>query len=692
MMNKHAIRVSAVVLACGLAAAWAGDSEPRQEPPTADSPDVQVKPPPRVIHTPGGVKLERGDVEVSRFDTVTLNVQDADLADVLEMLSVQGQRNIVLDPKVSGRVTANLYDVTFHEALDAILAQAGAGYIEQGNFIRVYTLDDLRKIREAERKQVRRVFRLNYMNARDATLFVTPLLSPNGKITAIAPVEAGFQPDIQRGGENSSAAVEILMVRDFEENVDDIARLVAELDTPPLQVLIEATVLRANLTEDLALGVDLSILFDGSGTGGFDELTGSALNFVQGTIQGENNEGVPHGAVNTGVGNTAAPGGMKVGILTHNVALFIRALDEVTDTTVLANPKVMTLNRQRADVLVGEKIGYLSTTATATATTQTVEYLETGTQLTVRPFVSTDGTIRMELKPSISSAALRDAIGATIPDESTQELTTNVMVRDGQTVVLGGLFQEETTVTRRQVPGLGDVPVLGWAFKGKEDAVERNEVIFLVTPHIITDNMAAAAGDSVLEDIERVRVGSRQKLLPWSRSRWSSAHLRDALDHAEAGETEKAMWHVDKALSFDPGFPEARRLKERLTGERKYIPTRSIAEEAVDMMVGDQAGRRTRTRVEVEPNPIPVLPTPAPGFDPAAEGYVPPPPPPVPPPPAPEDERSPVLDEELDVDSAPPPPRVPPTPPADEEPIDAPPGIEVEEAPEEEDAGEDAEK
>lgn len=590
-------------------------------PADGGQPDaVEVRPTPKVVHTPKGVEIQRGNgVEVSRFDTVSLNVKDADLASVLELLSVQGQRNIVPSPKVSGKVTANLYDVTFYEALDAILQQNGAGYIEKGSFIYVYTNEELKKIRDAERQLVHRIFRLNFITAEDAAAFASPLLSPSGKVTSIKPVSEGFQPDMQNGGSNSNAGGEVMLVRDYPENLNEVIKIIAELDTAPSQVLVEATILQASLTEDLALGVDLAILADiGVDTLGGSSPLGAVGQMISGSVQD-----TPSGAVTTSVGNVnSGAGGIKVGILTNNVAAFIRALDEVTDTTVLANPKVMTLNRQRAEVLVGDKIAYLSTTATATATTQTVEFLETGTQLTLRPFVSQDGRIRLELKPSISSAELREAGSGestvTLPDETTQELTTNVMVRDGQTVVLGGLFQEQTTITRRQVPGLGDIPIAGWAFKGKDDSVQRSEVIFLITPHIVKDSGLAAAGDSVMEDIEKLRLGAREGLLPWSRSKMTAGHVRDALGHLEKGERDEALWELDLALSLDPSMVEARRLKEKLTGQRVYRPTGGLLDEAIDMMVDDQAGHRRREQVEVEPDPLPTLPQRPEGFVPGA--------------------------------------------------------------------------
>jgi type II secretory pathway component GspD/PulD (secretin) len=154
---------------------------------------------------------------------------------------------------------------------------------------------------------------------------------------------------------------------------------------------------------------------------------------------------------------------LKAGIIDEDVAVFLRVLDEVTDVTVISNPKVLTLNRQAARVLVGTRVGYLNTTTTQTATTQTVEFLDTGTQLHIRPFVSSDNLIRLEVKPQVSSASLRESVtqtgqAVTIPDEDTTELVTNLLVRDGQTVVLGGLFTESTSYTRRQVPFLGDIP------------------------------------------------------------------------------------------------------------------------------------------------------------------------------------------------------------------------------------------
>lgn len=550
------------------------------------------------------------DVTVTDYDTVSLNVQETDLAQVLQLLSIQGRRNIVPSPNVKGKVTANLYDVTFDEALEAILVQNGAGFRKKGNFIYVYTQDELRKIQQAERQVAYRVFRLNYITANDASTFVTPLLTSAGSIAISGQTAPGFQPTLSDGGANDSADVETMVVRDYPEVLDEVAKVIHQLDVRPRQVLVEATILKADVTENNAFGVDFSILSN-IAVDAFTNPLNAVNDLIDGTVQPSDSVG----GVTSSVGNVEnGTAGLKVGVVTNNVAAFIRALDSITDTTIVANPKLLVLNRMKADVLVGEKIGYLSTTATATATTQTVEFLDTGTQLTVRPFVSDDGYIRIEIKPQISSARIRDVVpgtdtsAITIPDEITQELTTNVMVRDGQTIVLGGLFKEETTISRDQVPLLGDIPIAGEAFKGRGDTLSRSEVIFLITPHIVKDQALAAAADVAEDGVEQARIGAREGLLPWSRSKMTAAHLREALKALEDGDRDTALYEVDLALGLDPTQTEALRLKEKLTGQRAYWPDRSLLDEAVDVMVEKQTGRRPQRKLPVVPDPGPSKP------------------------------------------------------------------------------------
>ncbi len=537
---------------------------------------------------------EDDEVSVTDYGVVeTLAVQDTDLAEVLQMLSIQSQKNIITSKNVSGTVTANLYDVTFYEALEAILRANGYGYIEEGNFIYVYTQAEIDEIKKAQRQTVSRIFTLDHLSATDATEFITPLLSSEGQVSARGDVDAGFKPDIGDGGKDGYAYEVKLVVNDYAENVDEIASLLSELDTPPKQVLVESSILSTSLDEANAFGLDFSVLSSVD----FTDLT-NPLSGVGDLLAGSASPGFqpPDNNAFAGsstVGNTTGPGGLKIGIVNDDVSVFLKLLDEVTDTTVLARPKIMALNRQRAEVLVGARVGYLSTTATETTSTQTVEFLDTGIQLVFRPFIASDGSIRMELAPSVSEAQLRTVTDSnnaliTIPDEITNELTTNVRVRDGQTLVLGGLYREVTRTSRRQVPVLGDIPVVGAAFRGQDDSIDREEIIFLITPSIVQDAIAAQMGEAVDDYVEAVRVGARAGLLPFSRQHITTNHNKDAIDAWKRGDSALALYHVNNSLRLSPQQPEMIRFRDQLTGVESDAHDYSIMERVIREKLNDE--------------------------------------------------------------------------------------------------------
>lgn len=537
---------------------------------------------------------QTGDVKVSDDMTVDLHVKDEELAIVLEMLSLQSQKNIIASKDVSARVTANLYGVTFYEALDAILNVNGYGFVEDGNFIKVYTLDEINKINAAARVKVSQVIPLNYLAAVDAAEFVKPLLSPEGQIkvnSKAAPFASMSEVPV---GDEEYAQNSMMVIYDFEENVEQVREMVKIIDTRPAQVLVEATILQTQLNEANALGVDFSLIADMS----FAELVNGPLTAAQAVITGNDGDdnllpadGAAR-AVTSTVGGTSGNGGLKVGIIANDVGVFLRALDEVTDTTVISNPKIMTLNRQSSRVLVGRKVGYLNTTSTDTATTQSVEFLDTGTQLYFRPFVTNDGLIRMELKPAVSEAAIRsitDVTGAavTIPDEITNELTTNVLVRDGQTVVLGGLFREKVESTRRQVPLLGDIPLIGQAFRGNQDDMNRNEIIFLITPTILNDTLIADAGARGADYVDHITAGGREGMLFFSRDKLTNNLNVDAERYLAEGKTKEALHAIDRSLALNPRQPELIAKREKVTNEKMPQTNRSFLDRVINLEADD---------------------------------------------------------------------------------------------------------
>ena len=546
----------------------------------------------------------RNDVNVTDYGTVDLAVQDTDLSQVLQMLSIQSRKNIITSKQVSATVTANLYDVTFHEALDAILRVNGYGYTEEGNFIYIYTLEELAEIEAAMRQTTSRTYELDYLSATDASEFIAPLLSEAGKSSARGDVQTGFQPDISDGGADSYAYSAKLVVNDYPENLDEISRLLDELDTPPQQVLVECTVLQTALTETNEFGIDFTFLASLD----FTDLTNplSAVNnlIAGGTTPDESatdDEGFTPAdnsalAVGSAIGNTASgAGGLKVGLIRDSVAVFIRVLDEVADTTVLARPKIMCLNRQRAEVLVGEKKGYLSTTATQTSTTQTVQFLDTGIHLVFRPFISKNGMIRLELAPSVSEAKIRTVESVSIPDEITNELTTNVRVQDGHTLVLGGLFKESTQITRRQVPFLGDIPILGLAFRGQDDLIVRDEIIFLITPTIVHDDVLWDIGNEGLAYADAIRVGARKGLLPFGRGYVTANYNQDAMDAFTKGDTKMAMYYTNISLAVNPNQPEMIGLREQVSGVKAATHDRSVMERVFRNTLGPLIMERPAT-------------------------------------------------------------------------------------------------
>lgn len=539
----------ATLTASSLALAQAPATAPAAAPSTGNA---QVKP------TAGQAAAE----------TFTIQFQDTDILQALQMLSMQGKRNIIASRGVSGKVSANLYDVTLFDALDVIMRANDLRLEESGNFIYVYTRQEWEDVSKSRLKKVSRNFSLEYLNAKDAGEFISPILSEVGKVSFVGDVEKGFQPSASDAGSDSWAFQGMIVVSDYPENIKAVESLLKEIDTPPAQVVVESTVVSSKVNQQDGFGVDVSII----GNLDFANLTNplaGADDLFSGNVG--KGEGVANSA-NTAVAGWDRPSTMRVGVLSDDVAVFLRLLDSVTDTTVLARPRVMALNRQRAQILIGRRVGYLSSTTTQTSTTQSVEFLDSGIKLIFRPFISNDGSIRMELAPSVSEAKIENLVDSQgsslpVPNEDTSEIVTNVRVKNGQTLVLGGLFKEDTKIERRQVPGLGDIPLLGNAFKGYDDELTRQEIIFLVTPTIVKDEIAKVWSDEATEFEHAVRIGTREGLLPWSRDTLTTAQNQKALEALAKGDRELALFHCENSLRLSHNQPEMIRLREELSGK-----------------------------------------------------------------------------------------------------------------------------
>lgn len=509
---------------------------------------------------------EETTVRLSRPGTFEIHFRDSGLREAFELLGSQGHKNIVATKDVTGKVNADLYDVTFKEALEAILGSTGFAYVEEGNFIYVMTQEQLQKKLDAMRKLSTRVFHLVYITAADTKTLITPALSKDGSVQVTPTAAAGIGTSSTDAGGNSYATSDLVVVHDYDENLDRIAKMVAEMDVKPQQVLIEATVLQASLDETNELGID------------FNSLAGVNFSSLGSTSTGDTNVDIPTGKVtpqNTPSSafrtnfassvNSGGTSGASFGYVGSNLAVFVRALETISDTTVLANPKLLVVNKQRGEVMVGSKDGYLTTTVTETVSTQTVNFLETGTRLIVRPFVGKDGYIRMEVHPEQSSGSVVLVGTSALPNENTTEVTSNVLVRDGHTIVIGGLFRETTTNSRSQIPGIGNIPLLGAAARYSSSGTKRDEIIILITPHIIQQAPDEAASEQIRDDVERFKIGARKGLLWFGRSRLANIYVEQAKDAIAKGKTNLAICNLDIALATQPSLIEAIRLKERLT-------------------------------------------------------------------------------------------------------------------------------
>ncbi len=428
---------------------------------------------------------------------IDFSARDLPVAEALGQLRRLFQRNVVVAPGVEARFTGDLYGVTLAEALHAICRTTGLVWHEEGACMIV-----------GPAEPETRLFRLSYLRAAEVATLLRPLLGPAGDLTATAPAQSGIEASESETGGDAYAAAEVLVARDLAARLDRIAEALRLLDVRPEQVSIEATILTADAKRDRALGLDLTVLLgtdfrSSGGTGG--EIGSIPLDHID--------DGVA--SAGTALLDSFPSGGLTVGILKNGVGAFLRALDARTDVSVLANPRVVVLNKQRGQVVVGRRDGYLTTTTTQTSSTQTVEFIETGTRLLFRPFVGEGGWIRLEVHPEDSDGGVNED---GLPFKETAEVTTNILVRSGETVVLGGLFRERTEKTLRKVPLLSEIPLAGKLFQSARDESKREEMIIVLTPRLIEERGRGAGEGEAQRKLAAAYAGAAAALLAEGRA------------------------------------------------------------------------------------------------------------------------------------------------------------------------------
>ena len=416
-----------------------------------------------------------------------LHVDNLDVNKVLEMVSRQANMSISIASGIRGQVTLHLRDKTADETLAIIAKECHLTIRRDRDVICVSAEEDALPIR---------TYHLNYVTASDLQTMIQPLLSEKGKISMTPQSEVGLKTDVTNSGSggtgnagstqevkaggNSMAGGEIVIVQDHEEVLKRIDRLVAEIDVQPIQVLIEAVIIEVELNKDMELGVNFALL-DQAGTTlgviGDGAAINAAAGFNPASVLAAG--GKLAGTATSGFAEDA--NGIKFGWTGGSTTGFIRALETFGETRVLASPRLMVLNKQRAEIHIGQQLGYMTTTVSQTSSTQTVSFMNIGTQLRLRPFVTSNGLIRMEVHPERSTGQI-DSNG--IPQTYTNQLTTNMTVPDGATIMIGGMIDTQVDKQWQGLPFLSRIPLLGYLFRHTVDDLAEKELVVLITPHI----------------------------------------------------------------------------------------------------------------------------------------------------------------------------------------------------------------
>lgn len=507
-------------------------------------------------------------------NNLQMSFRSEDLRKALEHLGQQGELNILTSSSVQGTVTATLRDVNVDQALDAILRSTGFIAKRDGKFVYVGTPQEFEAMKTATDTIGTRVYRPNYVTAKELQTLITPLLSQGvGKSSVTTPSDVGIATNSSAAGGDNFASGEAVLVQDYEAILAQVDQVVSEIDRRPLQVAIEAMILSVTLNDSNKFGVDLQLLKNqpdlrfGSGTPRTDPLSGTGTtNPATGGIINEF--------------TFPAPGGLKFAFMDQSLGAFITALETIGDTNVIATPRLLCLNKQKAEILIGSQIGYTTTTVTQTFSTQTVQFLEVGTQLRLRPFISADGTIRMEVHPELSNAG---ASTNGVPSKNVTQVTTNIMCPDGCTVVLGGLMQETLQTNTNQIPVLGSLPGVGWMFRTRNDSIVRQEVLVLITPRIVYEPEFNQDSAKEKADSYRRQAVKEDHMSRLSRTEMSSRYLRRAQEAMAAGDTRHARKFSELAVFFDPNNADAIALRSQFDqepAEVELVPSQVVPPQA----------------------------------------------------------------------------------------------------------------
>ena len=433
-------------------------------------------------------------------EKMTMNFQDIDTRALLQLLADTSGQNIVVSDSVHGSVTLRLQNVPWDQALDIVLRTKGLDKRQDGNVIIVAPADEISAREKAElaaRKDLQELeplrseyLQVNYAKAADMASLIKStgrsLLSPRGNVSV-------------------DARTNTLLLQDTADRLEDIRRLVSTLDIPVRQVRIESRLVIVNNDFQRELGAVLG--FTGVGkngnnglvttTGsaaGVDTIVSSALTNLAGG-GGTSPVTVPTGSsastrYNVNLPAASPAGSIALGILGSDYLLDLELSAAQTETRadVISSPSVITSNQKQATILQGTEIPYQES---ASSGATSIQFKDAVLSLQVTPQITPDNRIILDLdvkKDTVGTVVVASG-GVNVPSIDTQEITTQVLVSDGQTLVLGGILQTNHRVDETKVPYLGDIPVLGNLFKTTTKTNDKDELLIFVTPKILHEGV-----------------------------------------------------------------------------------------------------------------------------------------------------------------------------------------------------------
>jgi len=500
---------------------------------------------------------------------ITLDIRETDIKAALNLLAEQFDLNMVIDDDVTGLISVRLREVSLHGALSAILVSRGYDYETVDNIIRIAPTEVLagerliRQEREGIEPLISEVITLGYLDANDVIVAIEGLISERGRLNVLERRSfSGFQFGAQtvqvgssRGNSGGDGLIRsrqrvtskrsrsrTLLVTDTRANVERIKAVIRSIDVAPKQILIYARILEVetDTLEDLGIEFDLQLTPPTDG----DNFSEVNLDFNQGT----SSVGFP----------TTSNQGLNLQyrkLFGENAQVVLHTLLQDERTRTLSSPRILVLDGQEAAILVGEQFPIFETTISdqGTATESLSFFQPIGISLQVIAQITAENQIHMIIHPTVSSVGnfVTGSTGLSQPRINIREADTQVLVKNGETIIIGGLLEDVVIEREFKIPLLGDIPYLGALFTRTQTDIDQRNLIVFITPQIIEPdsgltNEAERAAFLGIQDEDRYGTLSerRDKV---------DQHLRKAIASYKEAQYETAKTQFAHVLRLDGG-------------------------------------------------------------------------------------------------------------------------------------------